>query len=972
MSQAEIEGHDRGEIILSLFSPAERATITRDEATAKALWSLAAYSPALTQALAVRPELVRWLFLDRSFQYQAAPQTLIKELAAQAADVSDLKTLQIHLRRFRLKELARLAIRDFTNQADLTEVMETLTALAETCLDLALRFAMRSAAVRWDLSQDDLGVVPIILGMGKLGAAELNYSSDIDLICLYQPVRSSDKTPDPGVVAEFIFTTVTKAMSEVTEDGLVFRVDQDLRPGGKDGAQAQSVEAASRHYLALGQPWERMALLKARPVAGDLTAGQEFLDSLIPFIFRRYLDYTALEELKALKARFTEEKRIKTRRLNSHRSFRTALDIKLSAGGIREIEFFVQALILTFGGRLPHLRRAGTLDALSALADEGIISREDEDELSEAYVFLRRIEHRLQLRELTQTQTLPRSETALDNLARSMCYTGAARDDFLADLKEHMNRVSSRFRLLLADPEEAKVDTKAPHQEGVEEKVHLLLKNLDDETLSLNLLTRLGFKRSEAALAACRTIQEERYLPDSLARYREQLERLMPALIAQASAAPDPDQALAHLERFLTRIGPMGGFLLLLEENPKLIQLLTTLFGTSEYLSGILINHPGILDSLIDRRSARLVKNRAALAADLSTALLGEEDPEARLSLIRRFKNDEVLRLGLYDLLGELSLDQVQDQLTSLAEVIMDFTMALAAELVPNGIGLPLAVMGLGKLGGRELNYRSDLDLIFALGGRVSGGKTNANIEVAVRVVQRFISFLSLPLAEGPGYEIDSRLRPSGTYGPLVVTPVSLDRYHQTSQLWERQALLKMRRILGPKNLGSRIKGLANRAVFGGPLPSDAAERIHHLRLRMAAERGKLRPGMINFKFSPGGLVDIEFITQYLQMIYGRKYKGDVRSASTKKALLALSRKGLGPDGLKEVAEAYELMSHMVNRLGLIHVRGGDEAAYTEQEIAALGLPDIPGDPLSELYKAMDLVKSVYAQVFGQDIDHAG
>jgi len=970
VAQIEKKGHDRSEIILSLFPSAERKIITGDEPTARALWALASYSPALTQALAVRPEIARWLFLNRSFQRPASSQTMSGKLAAQAADVSSLKELQTCLRFFRLKELTRLAIRDLTGRADLAEVIETLTTLAEVCLRMALRFAVRSAATRWELSPDDLGLVPIILGMGKLGARELNYSSDVDLIYLYQPDHTSFRSPDPGVVAEFIFTTVTKAMSEVTEDGLVFRVDQDLRPGGKDGAQAQSIEAASKHYLALGQPWERMALLKARPVAGDLTAGQEFLDTLVPFIFRRYLDYTALEELKALKVRFSEEKRIKARRVNDHRLHRSDIDVKLDGGGIREVEFFAQALTITFGGRLPHLRQAGTLDALAALADEGIISPEDARELSEAYTFLRTVEHRLQLRELTQTQTLPRSEIAQDNLARSMHFETEGKKAFFDELNGHMDLVSARFSLLLADPDEAETRTSEIHQEDAEAKVRLLLETLDNETSSLKLLQELGFKRQEAALAACRTIQRERYLPDRLARYREQLERLMPPLIAQAAAAPDPDRALAHLERFLTRIGPMGGFLLLLEENPKLIYLLATLFGTSEYLSGILINHPGILDSLIDRRSARLVKNRTALAEDLSTALLGEEDPESQLSLIRRFKNDEILRLGLYDILGELSLDQVQDQLTSLAEITMDYTLALAAELVRGGQGLPLAVMGLGKLGGRELSYRSDLDLIFALGGYPNGGK--ADIEVAVRVVQRFISFLSLPLPEGPGYEIDSRLRPSGTYGPLVVTPVSLDRYHQTSQLWERQALLKMRQVLGPVNLGGRIKSLANRAVFSGPFPSDAAERIHQLRLRMTTERGKLRPGTISFKFSPGALVDVEFIAQYLQMIHGRKYKGFIRSVSTKKALLALSNKRLGPRGLGDVAEVYELMSRMVNRLGLIHARGGDEAAYTEQEIDALNLPGIPEQPMSALKKGMDLVKGIYAEVFNQDIEHAG
>ena len=295
------------------------------------------------------------------------------------------------------------------------------------------------------------------------------------------------------------------------------------------------------------------------------------------------------------------------------------------------------------------------------------------------------------------------------------------------------------------------------------------------------------------------------------------------------------------MERFLAAIGTKTGFLLLLEEHPKLINLLSILFGSSDYLAGILINHPGILDSLIDRRSAKPVKNKETMADELSTMVSLEKDPENLLTVIRRFKNDETLRIGLYDLLGKLSLIQVQSQLTDLAEVVMDRTMALVSKMVLRGRPLkdapfPLVVMGLGKLGGRELIYGSDLDLIFVMG---EGTKPSLSLEDSVRLAQRFISFLSIHLEAGPGYEIDSRLRPSGSRGPLVVTVDSFTKYHLTSMLWERQALLKMRQSLGPASLGDRVKLEAKKAVFCHELPDDAARQIDDLRQRMSKERSR-------------------------------------------------------------------------------------------------------------------------------------
>ena len=405
-SSGQQELHGRSEILLSRFSAAQQQAATGDRSVRSALNAISSWSPALTQSLSNKPEIVEWLFLERNFLEAANPADIDSQLAHAVQGTESLSDIQSLIRNCRLKEISRLATRDLMGLADLHEVMAVLSALADACLKKALAAAENLTAQKYDCSREELGFKPIILGMGKLGGRELNYSSDVDLIYLYRMEEEVQSGPPVQEKALYLFNLVTRIMSEVTKDGFVFRVDLDLRPGGKDGAMAQTLASARNHYLIMGQPWERMAMLKARPVAGDEKIGWDLLEDLEPFVFRRHLDYTSLEEIKDLKARFTREN--KTRFTRTLAKGQPSVNVKLSPGGIREIEFFVQALTLTFGGRLPYLRKKTTLDGLEALVSEGMVDRSDADDLARAYVFLRTVEHRLQLREMTQTQTLPR------------------------------------------------------------------------------------------------------------------------------------------------------------------------------------------------------------------------------------------------------------------------------------------------------------------------------------------------------------------------------------------------------------------------------------------------------------------------------------------------------------------------------------------------------------------------------------
>lgn len=922
---------------------------------AQAAHTLARFSPGLCGLLANHPPIIRHVLLDAGFSTPLTRLRLGERFDYFSQDREDPPPLERTLRLVRAEALAVIAIRDLTGRAGLSEVTGSLSALAEFALSKALEEATARTEARFSIPAGQLPFAPVVLGMGKLGARELNYSSDIDLIYLYRPRSGAAGAPEPA--ADFLFSQLTRLLSQLTPEGLVFRVDLDLRPGGKDGAMSQTLDSALNHYLVLGQSWERMALLKARPVAGDLAAGRGLIEALSPFVFRRHLDYTAIEELKELKKRLTRERGVKVSRLNS-RLKKNSINVKLSPGGIREVEFFAQSMVITFGGRLPHLRIGRTSRALWALAEENIISLADARVMNEALTFLRDVEHRLQLVELSQTQTLPVDEAALSDLAAAMDFSSS--QAFLAELKAHMGRVNERYALLLAEPSGPLPVAAAAGERDRMGLVHQLLAGLDDKETAQALARAIGFSEPETALNQVRSIAAQRYLPTRLARYHSSIERLAPHLIAAAAATLKPDQALSHMERFLTKIGPMGGFFTLIEENPNLIDLLAALFGTSEYLSQILISHPLILDSLIDRRSAKRDKSRRDLAADLATALAGERDPEEIISLIRRFKNDEVLRLGLFDILGQVKGGSIRLQLTALAEVTAEAVMETARQLTPGGRELDLAVAGMGSLGARELSYRSDLDLIFIL-----GGASQEELVQAIKLVQRFISYISIPLPEGPGYQVDSRLRPSGTQGPLVTDAAHFRRYHQKSDFWERQALLRLRPLMGSEKLTRRIRQAVVQAVHHWALPSDLAQRIDSLRTRMSRERARLQEGMVNLKFSPGGLVDIEFITQYLQLIHAPRLRGRIRSASTLTALAGLNQHHLGPRGLEKLPQALELISTFNRRLGLIHARGGDAAAYTWGEIAALNLPGTPPDPAARLEEALDLAHDLYHQTFG-------
>jgi glutamate-ammonia-ligase adenylyltransferase len=816
--------------------------------------------------------------------------------------------LQRWLRVHRRRELVRIGGRDLAGLATVDDTVRELSALADAAIEVATRSARARIAAEWG---GDAGVPFVVLGMGKLGGEELNYSSDVDLVYAYgEEAEHASGRP----VREFftkVGEEVTRALTEVTADGFCFRVDLRLRPGGDQSPIAVSVAGALSYYEAFGQTWERAAWLKARPVAGDHRLGEQLLAELVPFVHRRYLDYVTIEDLKALKRRVDQ---------SLHHPGQYERDVKLGRGGIREIEFWVQAHQLVYGGKDPRLRVRGTLASLRRLVNGGYADAALAPRLAKAYRFLRDVEHKIQIARERQTQRIPDDPEEYALLVRRMGFVGPdGASAFAAAHAAETNLVHGAFAALFHGAEEERRRDERP-------EVAVLIEELDDTPATRARLTALGFADPPAALADLRLLRDGPRHAPALEHRRRAMAALAPALVAEIARAADPDRALHHLASFIASIGARTSFLHLLLENPGVMRLLVRLFGTSEFLSSYFLRHPELLDSLVRADLVRVTRPRADLDAELSDRLAAAPDQEARLDTIRRFCHEEFLRIGVHDIQGETSGEAVRAELTALAEVCLAASTDIAAAAVRARWALPaepttdgLVVVGLGKLGGGELNYHSDLDVIFLYdAGPEAWWQAHglAPHEYFSRVAQRTISALQTPTGEGIAYRTDTRLRPSGNQGTLVSSLDAFAAYHATSAaLWERQALSKARALTGPPALRARVTETIDDVVYGRGLTDDEVHEMAAMRTRIADERGAAAPGAVNIKTDWGGLVDVEFAVQMLQLRHGHRLPS-VRARGTRAAIDALVAAGvLARDDGGRLAAGYAFLRDLESRL---------------------------------------------------------
>ncbi len=890
----------------------------------KALVNLLGSSSFLSDVLIREGKNWPALFLRQIKTARKSVAEHLKELSSSIQVAESLDHFCAALRRHKQREYLRIGARDLMASVTLEETVRELTALADASLNAAYRFCRAEM-------ETDYGVLNlpgtekpnrfVVLGMGKLGGGELNFSSDVDVILLYENDEGESAGGRKGKVGPRQFFSavgqkIIHAMGDVTEDGLVFRIDLRLRPLGANGPLVQSVNSAMLYYESWGQCWERAALIKARPVAGDLGLGASFLKEIEPFIYRRYLDYTTVDELRHMKARIENELLMGDEK---------ARNLKLGYGGIREIEFFTQALQLVNGGYEPKLRGPNTLLALVELARHNFISLEERNKLTEAYRFLRQAEHKVQIVQEAHAHSIPEGKDEEQAYARRLGYQPqgkrSERELFWRDHRHYTNTVRGIFDRLFYGAQKEMIDN-----DGAAGSIW---NDLDSQELITRKLAEAGFADPAKGYENLLAVRDgEAFSPPSPKRLKV-LRALGPALIAAITKSGAPDQALFNLAQFTHRIGGRTGFLTLLAENPQTMQLLITLFADSQFLTDLFLQRPELIDTLIRVDLTRVDKTKAEMRRELGAALGAyDNDLEAKLNAIRRYKTEEFIRIGLHDLGGSIELVPALQQLSNLAEACLqaalDLTLAELREkygAVTNG---KFAVIGCGKLGAREIDYNSDLDLVFiyqAAEDAQSAGGSQGRLpahEFFVRVGQKLPTYLSAPTEEGIAYKIDMQLRPSGKSGPVVCSLDAFRDYHQSAaQLWERQALIKTRFIAGDHGLGKAVEKIIERFAYGAGLPADGVGEIHHLRMRMERELAGEDDGRFNLKKGRGGLVDIEFLTQMLQLAHGHRLP-KLRQRATLDALKALGdAKILPARQCQLLADGYLFLRRLDHRLRL-------------------------------------------------------
>ena len=821
-------------------------------------------------------------------------------LASIVRNSQDSEQLSERLKEYKYTQLSRIIYREILGLCSFRQTMEEISDLAVAVIRAVLDF-YRSRTKGGDEFEF------VVLGMGKLGGRLLNLSSDIDLVYLYRSKR----------YAEEVFklcTSVTRTISSVSAGGFLYRVDLDLRPGGGMSPVAVSVDAALDHYYHWAETWERAVLLKTAPVAGDLELGQGFLAELEPVIYHKFLDYESIEDLKEMKVRLE--------------GLRKENDVKLGRGGIRDIEFFVQATQLMSGGAVKRLRGLmNTLDALKVMAATGFITEHVKEEMEQCYLFLRKVEHSIQLWDELQTHRIPTEESSLARLSRRMGFERTA--DFKAAYEEVTSLVVKNYRNLFFDPG---VEVEEKGREFWEVADFMAEGNINHEEAVLTL-GNLGFSVPDDAIEIISRLMDPRRA-GLTERGRILSKKVIPAFLSNIIKLSDPDSALMNLEKFISGLGSKMSVYSLLSENSEIISLLSKLFSRGGMLSDFLIRHPEYLDSIILKDVTRFYDSKDALEAALVEAVSEEEFFEDKLNALRSFKHIESLKLCFRELSEDLDPVYVGKYLSMVADVVMDSSLELAKDSLkcsPRKRKLldNMVVLGLGKLGGGEMSYASDLDIIFIYEGD--------DHELFSKYGQRFISNLSVYTSESFCYKVDVELRPSGNSGTLVSSLGAFEEYHESSaHIWEKQALVKARAVAGNLALGEKVMKIIEDFVYMRKLPTDFPRKIYRLRGRIEKELANETESRFNLKTGRGGLIDVEFLVQMLQLVHGGENPG-VRTVNTMEAIRALGRCGLiGSWEVRALAGGYLFLRRMGNLLSLLNDRAKNEITQDDFDRVAV------------------------------------
>ena len=853
-------------------------TILKDQEFLKEIKQVFTFSDFVAVSCTRNPEMLSHLIGSGDLYQHYSPGSYSDKLKISLAGIEKDLALERTLRLFRTREMVRIAWRDLTGLADLPETMSDLSALADACIDHTLSILYDWLCKEFGIptGSGNLPLRLIVIGMGKLGGHELNFSSDVDLIFSFPEQGKTRQGPKSISNEEFFLKLcrqLIKIIGRVTSDGFVFRVDTRLRPIGEGGPLCMSFDSMEQYYQRQGREWERYAWIKARAVAGDIEAGKKLLEKLKPFVYRRYLDYGVFESLRDMKKKISLE--VKRKRMKE--------DIKLGPGGIREIEFFGQIFQLIRGGVVPALQERRIERVIKILAEEKYFPRNVCIDLLQAYVFLRKVEHRLQEFNDQQTHKIPSDIIDHERLAVSMGFDNY--QIFSGHLEKHRKNVHAHFMALLETRDSKEKDKRASDELG-----NIWLGLTEDEHSS-QILLHAGYKRPDKVI---RLLDHLRHDPATRAlstEGRNRLDNLVPLVLKEIGTVEQPDITLNRVVDLIKAIERRTSYLALLIENPSALTHLVKLSCASPLITSLLADHPVLFDELLDRRTLYVPPQKDELNAELKKKL-GQVDTEELEYCIEQlciFKQANTLRVAAADVTGSLPLMRVSDHLSYIAETVLNAVVEIAWTYLVEKHGTPtclldgkkcgrgFVVIAYGKLGGIELGYASDLDLVFlhaGSDGQTTGGMQQIdNAQFFARLGQRVVHILTAHTRAGNLYEIDMRLRPSGSSGVLVSQIETFSEYqHKNAWTWEHQALARARAICGDIHLMKHFNKVQKEVLL---IPRDKTKlqnEVSDMRERMRTERLKPKPGIFDLKQDRGGIVDIEFLVQYLVLLNSNNY----------------------------------------------------------------------------------------------------
>jgi glutamate-ammonia-ligase adenylyltransferase len=860
-------------------------------------------------------------------------------------------------RRFRQRQLLRIGTNDIIRDRPFEEVTRDISRVADMALEVALHCALRTIGNRFGdpFTSHDQPARCVILAFGKHGGKELNYSSDIDLMFLFDEDGTTRGKRVHSIGNDEFFGRVVgevvRILSQHSDQGQAYRVDLRLRPEGKRGPLARSLASTLAYYDTLGRTWERQALIKVRPCAGDIRLGEQFVKAIEPFVYRKYLTFGEINGIKALKRRIEQK---------THRAGTSDTEVKTGIGGIRDVEFAIQFLQLLNGGDLPEVRQRNTLRAMQALAHAGCLTDQEYGILQDTYRFLRRVEHRLQLMCDLQTHRLPDSTEELRKLAQRMGFgdDGGSSADSLAPSAD--SREPDNFLTVYRAKTELnrKILDHLLHQtfegEAGEPESDLILDPNPDPATIQAVLGKYPFSDVMGAYHCLTQLATESVPFLSTRRCRHFLASIAPQLLKAVAETPDPNMALVNLEKVTASLGGKAILWELFSFNPPSLKLYVELCASSQFLAEILITNPGMIDELLDSLVLNQPRSLAELKTELADLCRNADDPDL---ILHSFQDKEILRIGVRDILGKDDIQATTAALSDLAETILGQLADLQWGPMTRRFGIPslaegprtgqparYVILGLGKLGGREMSYQSDLDLVLVYEG---DGRTTAppgstrfdqfdwtdNFHYFTEFTQRVIKAAGLLGPIGRLYHVDMRLRPTGKSGSLVIPLNEFRRYYDggTAQLWERQALTRARVVHGDLTFAADVMAAVNDAVHGIPWHPGLADEILDMRERIEAS-GSER----DLKRGFGGISDVEFLVHLFRIKYGKSMPS-LCSTNTWEALDALGNSGLiTPQEHKTLRTCYDFLREVEACLRIVHNRSLNELPDRPEDVERL------------------------------------